>query len=202
MAVDLSNYTSIQTALFVRLDIPDYEILRFTDLDRALTVNGEVYSELGSLLGVTTTASELRASAQEVSITISGIPEGNVADVMSSGIKGSAVEIRRAFFNPATGALLPVDGNPALKFKGIVNNFGLTEDWDDATRTSTYSITIICTSITSTLENQTAGRRTNNDDQQKFFPGDVSMGRVVTISNSNYQFGAPRDATRAGGMKG
>jgi hypothetical protein len=36
---------------------------------------------------------------------------------------------------------------------------------------------------------KTAGRKTNRQSQQRFFPSDVSMNRVTTIANTDFMFG-------------
>lgn len=191
MSVDLSAYRAVQPALFVRLDIEDYDVLRFSDFNRPYILDGELYSNLGSLLSVSTSASEIRASASEVSIVISGIPAGSVAEILDNNPKGSAIQIKRAFFNPTTGEILPVEGNPAVKFIGIVSNYAMDEDWDFATQQSTFTISLICSSVLSVLQNKVVGRRTNPYDQTKFYPGDNGMSRVPTVANTNFQFGAP-----------
>lgn len=195
MSVNLSGYRAIQPALFVRLDIPDYAVLRFSDFNRPYILDGELYSNLGSLLSVGTSASEIRASATEITIVISGIPAGTVSEILDHNPKGSALQIKRAFFNPNTGLypgqILPVSGNPATKFIGIVSNYALDEDWDFRGQQSTFTISLICSSVLSVLQNKVVGRRTNPYDQEKFFPGDKGMSRVPTVANTNFQFGAP-----------
>lgn len=191
MSVDLSAYRSVQPALFVRLDIEGYDILRFSDFNRPYILEGELYSNLGGLLNVSTSASELRATASEVSIVISGIPAGTVSEILNNNPKGSALQIKRAFFNPVTGEILPVPGNPATKFIGIVSNYAMDEDWDFRGQQSTFTISLICSSVLSVLQNKVVGRRTNPYDQEKFYPGDNSMDRVPTVSNTSFQFGAP-----------
>jgi hypothetical protein len=191
MSVDLSAYRAVQPAMFVRLDIEDYSVLRFSDFNRPYNLDGELYSNLGSLLSVSTTASEIRASATEVSIIISGIPAGSVAEVLDNNPKGSAIQIKRAFFSPTTGTILPVAGNPAIRFIGIVSNYAMDEDWDFRGQQSTFTISLICSSVLSVLKNKITGRRTNPYDQEKFYPGDVGMSRVPTVANTNFQFGAP-----------
>ena len=191
MSVDLSAYRAVQPAMFVRLDIENYSVLRFSDFNRPYILDGELYSTLGSLLSVSTTASEIRASASEVSIIISGIPAGSVAEILDNNPKGSAIQIKRAFFSPTTGEILPVAGNPAIRFLGIVSNYAMDEDWDFRGQQSTFTISLICSSVLSVLQNKVTGRRTNPYDQDKFYPGDSGMNRVPTVANTNFQFGAP-----------
>lgn len=191
MSVDLSAYPSIYSSLFVRIDIPDYEVLRYSDYYKAYTINGESYTGLGSLMTVSDSTSELRLSDTEVTVAFSGIPVANINMVQDYRIKGSDIEIYRGIFNAATGALLAVAGNPMGKFKGIVNNFTLQEDWQEGSNDSTVTVLLTCTSVVSLLRDRLSGRRTNPIDQQFWYPNDQSMNRVPNLSDSNYNFGAP-----------
>lgn len=191
MSVNLSGYRAVQPALFVRLDIQDYAVLRFSDFNRPYILDGELYSNLGSLLSVGTSASEIRATATEINIVISGIPAGTVSEILDHNPKGSALQIKRAFFDPTTGQILPIAGNPATKFIGIVSNYAMDEDWDFRGQQSTFTISLICSSVLSVLQNKVVGRRTNPYDQEKLYPGDAGMNRVPTVANANFQFGAP-----------
>jgi hypothetical protein len=192
MSVNLDAYPAIYTALFVRIDIPDYTVMRFSDYYKALTINGESYTGLGSLMNVSDSTSELRLSDTEVSVTFSGIPAANIDMVQDYLIKGSDIQIYRGIFNPTTGALLSISGNPMGKFKGIVNNFALQEQWTEGSDDSTVTVLLTCTSVVSLLRNKISGRRTNPIDQQFWYPADQSMNRVPNLADSNYNFGAPK----------
>ena len=191
MALDLSAYRSIQTNLFVRLDIPDYEVLTFSDYHRSLTLNGTNYTGLGQLLSVTNTVNNLRATPEELSIGISGIPQKNITDILNYRVKGSDLKVYRAFFDVNTGELLNIIGNPAGKFQGIVSNFDITDDLEMGADLGTVTLTLTATSVVEMLNNKISGRRTNPIDQQLLYPTDVSMDRVPSLAKSNFNFGAP-----------
>jgi len=192
MTTDLSAYTSIQTNLFVRLDIPDYQVLRFSDYHRAYTINSENYTGLGQLLSVTNTTSNLRAVPQDITISISGIPSTNISDILDNKVKGSSIKIYRAFFNPTTGVILSIANNPAGKFFGIVSNFEITDELESGSDTGSVVLTLTCTSVVELLNNKITGRRTNPIDQKIFYPSDLSMDRVPALTKSNFNFGAPK----------
>jgi hypothetical protein len=189
MALDLSSYRHIQTNLFCKLVIPGYQTLTFSDYHINYTINSVEYQGIGELLSVSNTTSNLRATSEELSIGISGIPSGNVSDILTRKIKGSEIEITRAFFNAETGALLSISGNPAGKFKGVVNNFNVADDLAGAD--GSVIITLTATSVIDQLNNKVAGRRTNPIDQEEFYPGDESFDRVPALAKSNFNFGAP-----------
>lgn len=190
MALDLSSYTSIQTNLFVRLDIPGYSVLKFSDLHIPYTIDSESYTALGQLLSITDTTNELRASSQDISIGISGIPSANITDILNNKVKGSNIKIYRAFFDPTTGQILAITGNPAQKFQGVVSNFDISDDLESGDQTGTVTLTLTCTSVVDLLNNKVTGRRTNPIDQKQFYPTDVSMDHVLALANSNFNFGA------------
>jgi hypothetical protein len=195
--IDLSSYRSVRSAYFVRVDVPDYDILRFSNFDRPFTVDSELYSNLGSLLSISSSQSEIRSTTHEVTVQISGVPSGSVAEVLDNPLKGSEIVIRRGFFTPA-GVLLGIAGNPAVKFKGIINNVSFSEEWDQTSKKTNFSIGLICSGSTSLLQNKVAGRRTNPLDEKLYFPDDSGFSRVPTLKNSNFQFGAPKSLTTAG----
>ncbi|CAB4178829.1 hypothetical protein UFOVP1634_8 [uncultured Caudovirales phage] len=186
MAIDLTAYRSIQTNLFVKLDIPGYSILTFSNYHKNYTISGTSYTGLGQLLTISNTDDNLRATPGEVSIGISGVPSGNVSDVINNRIKGSECKIYRGFFNVNTGELLSVIGNPAGKFQGIVSNYEISDDLSVGDDTGTVVITLTVTSVVSLLQNKITGRRTNPQD---FTSGD--MARVLPLQKSNFNFGAP-----------
>lgn len=187
MPINLSAYTAIQTNLFVRLDIPAYSVLTFSDYHKSFTIAGQAYTGLGSLMSVSNTEDSLRASPSDISVSISGIPAGNVSDIINNRIKGSDCKIFRGFFDVTTGELLAIGGNPAGKFQGIVSNYDIQDDLDMGASLGTVTLTLIITSIVEMLQDKVTGRRTNSAD---FASGD--MARVSALQNANFQFGAPQ----------
>ncbi len=194
MALNLSSYRAVQTANFVKLTIPDYQTLLFSDDTKTRTILGDTYTNIGQLLYISDSRSEVRALEQEVTVGISGIPAGSVAQILDNNPKGSAIQILQAFFNPATDTLLNIQGNPLIKFKGLVSNFSMSEEWDTAGKISTFTIVLQCSSLVGTIMNKIAGRRTNDADQQALYPGDLSMSRVATVTRAQFQFGKPGGA--------
>jgi hypothetical protein len=195
MALNLSTYRAVKTNNFVKLVIPNYQTLLFSDANTTLTIAGDTYTNIGQLLYIGESGSEIRALEQETTVGISGIPPGSVAEILNNNPKGGSIEIRQAFFDPATGVLLPISGNPLFKFKGLVTNYNMSEEWDNTSRTSSFTIVMQCTSLITTILEKVAGRRTNDADQQSLYPGDLSMSRVSTITRAQFQFGKPGGAT-------
>jgi hypothetical protein len=198
----LIDYSSIQTNLFVRLQIDEYrtssagaytsQVLRFSDSRINYTINSEVYTGLGNLLGVTNSSSEIRPSSGELTITISGIPNTSIDEIVNSRIKGSPVTVYRAFFDVTTGTFINFGSEAYGRFFGFVNSYSLQEEYDIDARTATNTIILICNSSIDVLNNKTSGRRTNPNSEKSFYPNDLSMDRVPTLKNATFDFGAPK----------
>lgn len=193
--IDLSSFKSLATALFVKIDVPDTPLL-FSNFDRPYTIGVDLYNQLGTLMSATTSANELRPAPGEVTITVSGIPNSRLQDIINTRIKGSEVTIYRGFFNAQTGANLAIPGNAGSnvvkRFQGRVMSVSIQEDWDSAGNSSTITVQFNCASVVALMSNKYAGRKTNPIDEQTFFPTDTSMSDVPSLSNSNFNWGAPQ----------
>ena len=108
---------------------------------------------------------------------------------MNANIKGSPIKVLRVFFNATTGSVLSIAGNPSGRFFGLVNNYSLDEEYDVSTRTGINTITLSCSSLTEILENKIAGRKTNPSSFKSYYSTDLSMDRVPSLVNSNFDFG-------------
>lgn len=188
---DLSSYRVIQSNLFVKIEL-DYtsETLLFSDNRDTVTIGSDSYIGLGELMGVTASASDLKSTDSQVTITVSGIPNASLTQIMNSRIKGSRVTIYRVFFNPVTRDPLAIAGNPAGRFSGFVNNYSLTEELTPESRSGTNTITIECTGLMSILANTSKGRRTNPEDQKFYYSTDTCFDRVPGLVGAYWNFGA------------
>lgn len=188
--LNLNSYYSIQSNLFVKVTLSGSTLL-FSDKLESTVIAGDTYVGLGKLLAISGSNSELRSSSQELTISISGVPDSSITDIINSEIKGSPVIIRRGLFNAATGAFLSaVTGNPIIRFTGYVNNLSFEEDYDIDTKTSSNTMVLTCASNVDILNNKVQGRKTNSESQRKYFPTDLSMERVSALESSYFDFGA------------
>jgi hypothetical protein len=190
MTIDLRNRSAVQSAMFVRIDVPDYEVLLFSDFDRPYTIDEEEYSPLGQLMGISSTSSDLRSTTGELTITISGIPNSSIVEVINNRFRGSSVRVWRVLFDAATSQ--PLAFAPQGRFQGIVNNYSIEEEYDASAQSATNTVLFTCSSAQELFNNKVAGRRTNPVDQKLFYPNDVSMDRVPKLANANINFGAPK----------
>jgi len=196
-ALNLTSYVGLQQAIFVKMTFTQnggQTIVRVTNHSTPFSItesdgNTYSYSAVGTLLGVTQLTNELKSSQADVTISLSGIPQQYMADIVANPIKAAPVEIRRAFFD-VNGNFLNITGNPVLEFVGVVSNFSVDEKWTDySSQSVTSTINLTCASILSVLSKQEAGRRTNQADQNYWFPGDNAMNRVAQLTDAVWDFG-------------
>ena len=202
MSIDISGYTDIETCLMARLEVDNYRttvggaasavVMTFTDYYKELTYNAEQYDPVGELLQISASRSELRVSRDSITVTLSGIPNSNLQEILASDIKGSKISIWRAILDKTTGNILTLTGNPAGRFFGYVNNYNISEEYNILELEGTHTIQLECSSFLNLYSTYVSGRRTNPVDEKLFFPNDTSFDRVPTLIGSNYNFGAPK----------
>jgi hypothetical protein len=198
-ALNLSSYQHIQQTSFVKLNVPGYGLLRMSNFDRPFNVDeinqgvagSYTYTPMGTILAISEFNNELRPSNTDVTISLAAIDQAFIPAMMGYSIKGSQVEIRRAFFDALTGQLLDIPGNPSLRFTGVVANYNFSDTVNDFTQSNTTTINVSCSSIVKVLQNKIAGQTTNDAIRKSLYPGDKSFERVATIATSNFNFGAP-----------
>ena len=203
------NSTHIKHGLLIDLTV-NTSTYYIANTYNPITWNGHEYKALGHFMGISEIQDDIKATNNSLSLTLSGIPaESGDADninyiglVLNSNIKGSRVEIRRAFFDPTTGELL--SDQVFLRFSGYISNYTLTDSLDAEGRSAVNTVVAQCSSIHAVLEKRIVGRRTNNTDQQYYYPGDTSFSRVSVISNKSFDFGKPysKPAGQGGGGGG
>lgn len=167
---------------------------RISNLYAPITYNGNTYTQLGHFMGTSDITDDLKATNNQITITLSGIPPDNsdpnyMSIVLNSNIKGSRVQIYRIFFDPTTYQIK--DNTAYQRFNGYISNYALNENWDQDNKLVTNTISIQCSSVHAVMEKQYSGRRTNDSDQKYWYPTDTGMYRVKIISDSSFDFGKP-----------
>lgn len=201
MTLALTSYKAVESNLFVKIEVAYYKAnpaatpsavdLLFTDRMVSTSLEGDTYVGLGKLVSITGSTSELRASSNDLTITISGVPDTSISEIINSRIKGSSVTVYRGLYDASSGQFLSsVTGNPVIRFKGFVNNISLEEDYDVENRVSTNTIVFTCSNVVDIFENKIAGRKTNPSSNKKFFSTDISMDKVPNLTSTEFDFGA------------
>ncbi len=163
-----------------------------------ITYNGNTYTQLGHFMAMSEIQDDLKVTNNQISITLSGIPPDDgspnyMSVVLNSNIKGSKIQIYRAFFNTTTGQY---DATQVyLRFSGYISNYSLSENWDQENKLVSNNIGIQCSSIHAIMEKRFSGRRTNDGDQKRWFTGDTGMYRVKTLADTQFDFGKPLSAS-------
>lgn len=194
MTIDLSAYSKLQQAIFVYVNVPDYGPLRMSTYNIPISIqeddtNYYTYAPTGVLLAVSEFNNELTPSRNDVTISLSAIDQQFVSAMMGYAIKGSQVAIRRAFFDPDTGKMLAIAGNPSKRFTGIISNYSFNDEVNALTGEATTTISISCANIISVLEQKIAGQKTNSNQRRALYNGDKGFDRVSTVATTNFDFG-------------
>lgn len=184
------NSASITHGEFVKLTTSTGNYT-FCNAAAAITIGGNTFSGLGSLLSVGAVNREIKATSIDMNITLIGIDPANISIVLGSNIKGSTVEIWRGFFDSNYQIITSPSTQFFKRYQGIVSNISITEDWNDQARSRTATAAISCTSFRSILENRIAGIKTNLTTWQQRYASDTSMSRVAAISGQYFDFGSP-----------
>lgn len=187
------NSANIRHAEFVRLQIgnPVTSTYSFCNAAAPITVSGITFANLGMLLSLGDIPQDIKATSDDITISLTGIDPANIALILSSNIKGSTVEIWRGFLDSNNQIITSPTTQFFKRYTGIINSVGISESFETDARIRVATCTIACTSMRKVLESRIAGLRTNQKSWQFFYPGDTSMNRVASISNQYFDFGAP-----------
>ena len=166
---------------------------------KPVTVNSNTYSELGSFLSVSSIDDNLKYNANDLSLTLSGIPSGEnyLQQILENPVKGGNVTLTRAFVNPTTYELT---GNEYIRFKGVITNFKIDEQVNILSKQMDYAVTVTLASQLTVLSNKISGQRTNPEDRKRLFPADRSFNRIPILYNTSFDFG--KEYTTTGGNYG
>lgn len=188
----VQNTNTIRYADFVRMTTPS-ATYRFATTPTAITVSAvdaQPFTALGQLVKVGNATRDIKSTANETTVTLTGIDPVMLGLVLGTEIKGAQLEMWHGFFD-SNGQLITTGGTGGLYqfFNGYVNSFGISEQWFEEVRGYIGTITISASSIQLILQNRIAGRYTNNNSWQFYAPNDTSMNRVAFIQTINYAFG-------------
>lgn len=183
---------NIRMADFIRVDTGS-NVYRFTTAPMNITVSAVdfyPFSAVGTLIKVGNVQRDIKSTANETSVTFTGIDTSMLGWVLGQSVKGSKIQMWHGFFN-TSGALITTGGVGGLYqfFDGIITSFSISEQWMEDYRMYVGTITVSASAIQLILQNRIAGRYTNNNAWQFFNSGDTSMNRVAFIQNINYYFG-------------
>jgi hypothetical protein len=189
--INAVNSASIRHAEFVKLSVgsPVSAEYTFCNAGGPITVGGITFSNLGSLLSVSDVQRDIKATSDDMTISLTGIDPTNVSLILSNDIKGSLIEVWRGFLNSNNQIITTPSLQFFKRYQGIINNVSITEDFNTQARTRVATCTLSCCSMRRIIENRISGIKTNINSWQFFYPDDTSMSRVQEISNTFFDFG-------------
>lgn len=180
--------------------------LYFSSSFKTETVSGASYSDLGGLLSISAYQRDISSSGFDTSITLTGldpqyiyfvaggpatapVPVPGQSDIPIGYyplIKGSTVEIRRGFYDDNY-----VMTSTVLRYTGIITSYVIQEERDNTFEAlnDTYTISLQSSAYRQVLENRIAGRKTNQQSMNYWFPNDTSMNRVAGLEGKQFDFG-------------
>jgi hypothetical protein len=184
--------SQINHAEFVKLTVGSAgTVYTFCNAAAPITVGGITFSNLGALLNVGDVQRDIKATSDDMTISLSGINPTNIALILSNDIKGSLVEVWRGFFNSNNQIITTPTTQFFKRYQGIINSVSITENFDTQARERIATCSISCSSMRRILENRLSGVKTNQNNWQFIYTGDTSMNRVSEISNTFFDFGSP-----------
>ncbi len=184
--------SNIRIADFLRITTTSGTYL-MTTAPSDLTVSAvdvNPFQSVGTLLAIGQVQRDIKSTANDTTVTLSGIDTAMLGFVLGQNVKGSPIQLWHGFFD-TNGALITTGGTGGLYqyFSGIVTSFSISEQWMEDARMYVGAISVSASSIQLILQNRIAGRYTNNSSWQFYNSGDTSMDRVPFIETINYQFG-------------
>lgn len=185
--------SQINHAEFVKLTVGTAgTIYTFCNAAAPITVGGNTFSNLGALLNVSDVQRDIKATSDDMTISLTGILPANISVILSNDIKGSLVEVWRGFFDSNNQIITTPTTQFFKRYQGIINSVAITEDFNSEMRTRVATCSISCSSMRRILENRLSGVRTNKSNWQFIYgTSETSMNRVSEISNTYFDFGAP-----------
>jgi len=196
----VQNTGAIKSAEFVKLTIfnefsnsANVTTHTFSSAYRNETIDGDEYLALGGLLSVGSQNRDLRVTAGDTNISLSGVSGNNIQIVLDTKIRGSEVEVWRGFYDD--NDLL---GDSYLRFTGVITNYSVQEERTD--NNDNFIVTVSASSYKTVLSNRIAGRKTNEESWKVFDPLDTSMDNVYSIAGVQFDFG--KEVTASSGGRG
>jgi len=188
----IENTNNIRMADFVRVTTPTATYL-FSTAPSTMTipaVDSQPFNGVGVLVNIGDVQRDIKSTGNETVFTLVGIDTALLGWVLSQNVKGSKIEAWHGFFD-TNGALITTGGTGGLYkfFTGFISSFSISEQWMEQLRGYVGLIQVSASSIQLIMQNRVAGRFTNNNSWEYFYPNDSSMDRVAFASTINYYFG-------------
>lgn len=184
------NSPHIKFAEFVRLTLPSLT-LTFCNAAADVTVSGITFEGLGGYLGIGDIKRNIKATSNDLVLSLTGIDPDNIAIVLGQEIKGSVIEVWRGFLDDNNQIITTPTIQFFKRYQGIVNQTSIQEEFNEEARQRIATCVISSTSMRAVLDARIAGIKTNKQSWKSFYPTDTSMDRVAIIASTYFDFGKP-----------
>lgn len=134
-----------------------------TTARRNIVWAGNTYSALGNWLSFNEVEESTDIRAGSVNIMLSGVNQANVQSALTENFIERRAVIRRGFLDAGDQVIV----DPIIIFDGRIDSWSLREDAAGGTSEITWQAASHWADF-----DRVYGRRTNNEDQQVWFPGD------------------------------
>lgn len=145
----------------------DSGTLYFTTLNKAVVFNSNTYLASPDFVTFGTITESEKIELGSMFFTLSSVDLTVVAQALLEDFVDRPILLYRGFLDPSTYQVI-VD--PILLYEGRIKSFKLSENVASGTSTLTWNTASIWADFS-----RTSGRRTNDNDQQIFYPGDKSF---------------------------
>lgn len=134
-----------------------------TDAWSSITWDGHTYTALGHFLSFSDIEETSSVQVSSITIQLSGIDQTVVYSVLAENYIDRTVKIYKGFLDDSSAVIV----DPILIFEGRMDSPIIQENPDDGT-------CVVSVSATNTWVDfeRLAGRHTNHEEQQLFYPGD------------------------------
>ena len=160
--------TVVTLAYLVKLAFPAFGDVNLWTGIRPIIFNGDTYSGVGDLLGVSDITEEGGLKAASVTFTLSGIPSANLSLALTENVQDRLAKAWLAMFDSSDAIIT----SPIPIFVGRMSTMDIVEKADTST------ISVVAENIL-TLLNRASNRRWTDEDQQIDFPNDTFLKFVV-----------------------
>lgn len=164
----------VTLAFLVKLEFPAFGDVNLWTGVRPVIFDGDTYSGVGDLLGVSDIVEEGSLKASSVTFTLSGIPAANLSLALTENVQDRPARAWLAMFNSSDNII----ADPIPIFVGRMSTMDIVEKAD------TSSISIVAENIL-TLLNRASNRRWTDEDQQIEFPNDTFFKFVVRTQDQD-----------------
>lgn len=144
-------------------DTPEY----LTDAFKDVLFNGNNYLSSGNLISISNVKESIDININKIKVSVSGVNAANIAIALTEDYTDKKVNIYRGLFDDNDNLI----ADPISIFvNGRVSNFSFSENYSDGTAELSWDVYSHWADF-----DRVSGRRTNDADQQSYYPGDLGM---------------------------